>query len=101
MMSDQPELQLWELVTSRAGRDAGQAYLVCELGTDGFARLTDGDKRRVETPKKKNIRHLRRYQARAIELVARSNSGTLVKNGEVRDALRRLLEEVLPGSAEE
>jgi large subunit ribosomal protein L14e len=101
MISDQPDLQVWELVASVAGRDAGQSYLVCELGTDGFARLTDGDRRRVEAPKKKNIRHLRRLGARATELANKFDNGAVVKNVEVRDALRRLLEEVLPGSAEE
>lgn len=93
--------RLWQLVTSLAGRDDGQSYLVCGVGGDGFAELTDGDKRRIETPKRKNMRHLVWHPAIAAELVVKSQSGAQVKNSEVRDALRRLLEEVLPGSAEE
>lgn len=94
-------IELWQLVSSKAGRDEGQTYLVAELDQDGFARLVDGDKRRLEAPKRKNVRHLVPHPAIAGDLAQKASAGTAVRNVEVREALRRLVEEVMPGSAKE
>jgi large subunit ribosomal protein L14e len=101
-MTEEPAMQLWQLVSSRAGRDEGQAYLVADIGQeDGFVRLVDGDKRRLEAPKRKNVRHLVLHPVIAGELAQKAAAGMAVRNAEVREALRRLVEEVMPGSAKE
>ena len=51
------ELKIGTVVQSLRGRDEGFFMVV---GTDGmFAYLADGCSRRLEKPKKKNLRHLR------------------------------------------
>lgn len=80
----------WQLVTSIAGRDEGHAYLVFRVSDDGFADLVDGDKRKVDAPKRKNIRHLVGHPHVAGELAERDGSGTGVKNADVRAALDQL-----------
>ena len=113
---DGNEVGLWQLVTSRAGRDRGQAYLVARIDRDGFVGLVDGMKKRIESPKRKNTRHLATHPAFASELAVKARAGQTVKNSEVRMALSRLADgcepgagagvgpdqgEVLPGSAKE
>jgi hypothetical protein len=100
-MTETAEPRQWQLVTSRAGRDEGQSYLVFGLGADGFVSLVDGDRRRLEAPKRKNVRHLTLHPVLAAELAEKAAGGMTVRDTEVRDALRRLVEEVMPGSAKE
>ena len=84
------EFRPWQLVTSVAGRDEGHAYLVARVSEDGFADLVDGDKRKVDAPKRKNIRHLASYPHVAGDLAERAGSGVGIKNADVRAALERL-----------
>ncbi len=81
----------WQLVTSRAGRDAGEPYLVVAVGGDGFVSLANGERRRIESPKRKNARHLVIYDVYARDLATRSAAGQTVKNAEVRSTLQRLV----------
>lgn len=83
-------LEPGRLVTSTAGRDRGQPYLVCEVMRDGFVLVADGDKRPVSRPKRKNPRHLQLHGASAEELGARWMQGEAVKDEEVRTALATL-----------
>lgn len=84
------EVRPWQLVTSVAGRDEGHAYLVVRVSGDGFVDLVDGDKRKVDAPKRKNVRHLVSYPHIAGDLAGREGSGAGVKNADVRAALDRL-----------
>lgn len=45
------------IVKSTSGHDGGSYYVVLKCGA-GFAYIADGKCRKVEKPKKKNIRHL-------------------------------------------
>ena len=47
------------LVYSRAGRDKGKLFIVLDIKND-FVYLSDGKIRRVESPKKKKIKHINR-----------------------------------------
>ena len=44
-------------VWSRAGRDKGRFFAVIDL-EPGFALVADGDLRKLDKPKRKNLRHL-------------------------------------------
>jgi len=88
--STSTDVRPWQLVTSVAGRDEGHAYLVFRILDDGFADLVDGDKRKVDAPKRKNVRHLVSYPHIAGDLAERDGSGSGVKNADVRAALDQL-----------
>lgn len=45
------------VVLATAGRDAGELYVVLER-TEKECLLADGRKRRLDTPKRKNLRHV-------------------------------------------
>ena len=47
------------IVISKAGRDKGNIFLVLEV-ENGFSYIADGDKRKVEKPKKKKLIHLQK-----------------------------------------
>lgn len=78
------------LVTSIAGRDRGQPYLVCAVTEDGMALVVDGDKRSVHRPKRKNPRHLELHDAADEALGSKWEQGEAVKDAEVRAALTTL-----------
>lgn len=46
------------VVLSAAGRDAGRLFLILSVEGD-FALIADGKVRRLETPKRKRLKHLR------------------------------------------
>ena len=52
------ELEQGDLVRSVAGRDAGQVYAVVGFVEDGRVLVSEGDRRTLRRPKRKNRRHL-------------------------------------------
>jgi large subunit ribosomal protein L14e len=79
-----------QLVTSRAGRDRGQAFIVLAILDDRFALVADGRLRRVGRPKRKNIRHLQPHGAVHPALAERLRQGQAVSDRDVRQALADL-----------
>jgi len=81
----------WRLVRSTAGRDKDQYYLVLRVQDDGFVLLVDGDRRRAENPKRKNIKHLEVMPVLAEGLVAKTGAAGRVTGADVRRALAELV----------
>lgn len=46
---------------SNQGRDAGRLYIVVEILDEEFVRVSDGQKKPLSRSKKKNIKHLQKY----------------------------------------
>jgi len=82
-----------QLVVSRSGRDSGKVYLVLNFEGDKFVSVADGILRRVENPKRKNVRHLDYYPVVAEEIADKLNSGERVTNPELRRAIQRLVDD--------
>lgn len=95
-MTSDVEIKPWQLVASAAGRDGGQRYLVLALCGDGFALVVDGQRRRVDRPKRKNLRHLRPFAAAAADLAERTAMGQAVSDEEVRASLEALSAQIVP-----
>jgi len=76
------ELQVGQVVRADAGRDCGGWFAVVALAPDGSVYIADGRHRRVEHPKRKNIRHL--TATRRILVQAQ------LTNGVLRDVLRQM-----------
>ena len=75
------------VVRSKAGRDEGRYFVVTKLEGD-FAYVADGDTHKIETPKKKRIRHLFVTEEIISSLQGRLEAGEQVENFELRNALR-------------
>ncbi|MDA8066861.1 MAG: KOW domain-containing RNA-binding protein [Thermaerobacter sp.] len=85
------DLRLGELVSSRAGRDAGSWFLVVGREGERFVRVADGKRRRLEGAKRKNVLHLVAHAQVSPELEVKLASGVRVSDQEVRKALEAML----------
>lgn len=79
-------------MSSKAGRDAGKHYVVIGYGAEPFILLADGRTRRVDNPKKKNVRHVVVHQAIAGAVAEKVRQGQRVTDGDIRQALNEWLE---------
>ena len=82
-------MEVGQLVKSLAGRDKGKHYLV--IGFDGrHGLLSDGQKRPINQPKKKNAKHLQVYRCVVPEIQEAVKKQTL-QDTTVRNMLNALL----------
>ena len=51
------DMKKGRVVISKSGRDKGRSFVVFEID-DRYVWLADGKLRKIEAPKKKNIKHL-------------------------------------------
>ena len=73
------------LARSKAGKDKGNLYLVLER-TEGTVLLTDGKRRKLSRPKRKNRRHVEFLPGSASEALSGKLQGTMTDAG-IRRAL--------------
>lgn len=52
-------IEIGQVVIGLSGRDKGKFFVITNIIDDRFVEIVDGKRRRLENPKKKNIRHLR------------------------------------------
>ncbi|WP_347489953.1 KOW domain-containing RNA-binding protein [Desulfoscipio sp. XC116] len=81
-----------QLVQPKAGRDCGKYYLVLKVIDDNYVFAADGTVRRLENPKKKNIKHLILHSKIAGEIVDKLRSGERISNIDIRRAIERLVD---------
>ncbi|MDK2823757.1 MAG: hypothetical protein PWQ67_1679 [Clostridia bacterium] len=87
------EIKKGQLVKSRAGRDKDTFYLVFDWDHE-FVYVVNGDSRRIQNPKKKNIKHLWYTDKVAENIKEKLETGSKVTNADIRKALGNLLVEV-------
>lgn len=68
---------------SKAGRDAGNIYIVIGADAD-FVYLSDGRHKSVDNPKRKKRKHLQPVKERAETVMSRLNSGMPVRDEDVK-----------------
>ncbi len=78
------QVKIGQLVCSKQGRDRGRYYLVLEMLKNTFVYLVDGEKRRMDNPKQKNIKHLTVYPAVAEDIAQDWEAGQNPGNSEIR-----------------
>jgi hypothetical protein len=100
-MAQDDNAVIGQLAVSKSGRDRGEPYLVLEIIDEAFVYLVNGDKRRIENPKRKNIKHLRFYPAVAEHLAQQWEAGQQVGNVEVRRVIAGFMETVVGKSPNE
>ncbi len=74
------------VVTSRAGRDAGDRYVVVAAAGTDMVLVADGRRRGARRPKRKNVKHLV-VHGPAGPITGRLRDGQAVTDEELRDAL--------------
>ena len=80
------EISKSDLVQSVAGRDKGMLFYV--IDTDGvYVSLANGKERKLETPKRKKLRHVRLVLRPDSSVAVKIRSGDRVLNSELRREL--------------
>jgi hypothetical protein len=82
-----PPLRPGQIVTSQAGRDQGQTFVVLAVEDGRYARVADGRRRPVARPKRKNVRHLQAHAAVDPGVAACAARGAVPTDTEVREAV--------------
>jgi len=81
-------------VRNRRGKDEGELTVVIALEGERFALVADGNKRRFDRPKRKNVLHLEPTGFASDEVASSLRETGRVTNGKLRfaiaHALRRL-----------
>jgi len=86
------ETILGKVVYSKNGRDKGAMFVVVGVVNERLVLLADGDLRKIENPKIKNIKHIQLTRMRADDVFAYLNRGERPDNHIIRKNLKRLQE---------
>lgn len=78
------QIPVGQLVISKAGRDAGQVYVVTGYGKGQTLLLVDGKKRQLNHPKQKNVRHVNILKSIAGDMADKLKTGVRITNEEIR-----------------
>lgn len=91
-MDNNERVQLGQIVKVLRGRDCGKYAIVIRPVEDKFVWVADGDKRKFDQPKKKNIQHLQVTNEISNEVVDSIREAGRVTNGKIRFALSKYAE---------
>lgn len=86
--------QIGQVVRVLRGRDADKLAVVIGLEEDRFVWLADGDKRKFDSPKKKNRNHIELFDFISNEICESIEMTGRVTNGKIRFTLNKFKEEV-------
>ncbi|NLY11719.1 MAG: hypothetical protein GX020_08575 [Firmicutes bacterium] len=84
-------ISVGQFVSSRAGRDINKNYIVLRVIDESFVEVADGETRKVERPKRKNIKHLRLHKYINKELQQLLESDATITDQQVKDAIQLFL----------
>lgn len=77
------------------GRDAGNYCVIVRVVDGRFVEVADGDKRKFDRAKKKNLNHLELQQYVSVEVKNSIDETGKVTNGKLRFAIAKFMDEEL------
>lgn len=86
-METTSDIQLGQVVRSKAGRDKGKVFVVLDIVDNEYVLLADGDYRKIDAPKKKKIKHLIVYKTIIEDLNEKLMAKQKINNAYIRKAL--------------
>ncbi len=87
--------KIGQIVSTLKGRDAGQYSVVIQQLDEKFVLIADGDKRKFDRAKRKNIQHLQKYDYISPEVQNSIFETGRVTNGKLRFAVSKFVNEIL------
>ena len=72
-----------DIIESLAGRDKGKLFYVIET-EDNYVLIADGKGRKLENPKRKKLKHVRRVSRTETRVAVKIQNGDKVLNSELR-----------------
>lgn len=92
--------QLGQIVKALKGKDAEAVYVVIGIVDEKFVLIADGDKRKFDQPKRKNIQHLDLQPMISSEVVRSLQESSRVTNAKLRYAVH-VFQQAASSNAEE
>ena len=89
-MESTKDLQIGQLVKTKAGRDQGRIFLVLDIIDESFVLLVDGDLRKIQSPKKKKVKHIAKINMISYDLVAELEAGRSITDEWIRREIDKL-----------
>ena len=86
------ENMLGRVVYSKCGRDQGRPFVIIKVVNERYVIVSDGDTRKIENPKMKNIKHLQYTKLVAHEVIDYLNRGETPNNHIIKRNIRQILE---------
>ena len=83
------------MVISKSGRDLGKPFVVVKVINDRYLSISDGVLRKIENPKKKNIRHLHFTQIRADDVLSSIQKGEIPTNQVIKKNIKQIVDKGL------
>ncbi len=84
------DLDIGQIVKSKAGRDKGKFFVVFEKIDAKYVLIVDGSLRRIDRPKKKQVKHLAKTNIISNEIRAAILNNEKISNGFIRREFERL-----------
>ena len=72
-----------DIIESLAGRDKGNFFYVIDV-EDNYVLIADGKGRKLENPKRKKLKHVRRVSRTETRVAVKIQNGDKVLNSELR-----------------
>lgn len=84
------DIKIGSVVMSTQGRDKGMSFVVVDVDVkNGYVFLADGGMRKLNAPKRKNVKHVSSCSATLESIALKLTSKKKVFDSEVKSALRQ------------
>lgn len=87
--------QIGQIVRIMQGREAGQYAIVMNILDNRYVLLADGEKRKYDRPKKKNLNHIEAIEYISPEVQSSLLETGRVTNGKLRFAIEKYISEIV------
>jgi len=84
------DISLGQIVISAAGRDKGCKLVVLCIIDEKYVYISDGDIRKVDKPKLKKVKHLKKLNHVAENIKEKLESSEKLSNSEIRKLLKSI-----------
>lgn len=88
------EVSKSDIIISTAGRDIGKLFYVVDV-EENYVLLANGKERRLENPKRKKLKHVRRLPRTETRVAEKISSGDKVLNSELRRDLAKISQDFI------
>ncbi len=85
-------VEIGQVVISKAGRDKGRKFIILKIIDDKHVYISDGSLRKAEKPKKKKLMHLKSTNFISDTLREKIKSNESIGDFEIRNYLKSLEE---------
>ncbi|TQQ84319.1 KOW domain-containing protein [Peptacetobacter hominis] len=84
------QLDIGQVVTACAGRDEGKLFFIINIIDSQYVHIADGKSRKVDSPKLKKVKHLKKLNIINDSVRAKILSGENVTDSFLRAELKKL-----------